>query len=74
MNAGTDSTAHDYQQACEILRSGYLKKVKLGWNIGSDEFFRIASDWCDTGASIKKEGEYFTITLKGFAIPRISQH
>ena len=37
-----------------MLRSGYVKHVRLNWNIGSDEFFRIASDWCDTGAKIKK--------------------
>ena len=28
-----------------------------------------ASDWCDTGAKIKKEGESFVISLKGFPIP-----
>lgn len=50
------STASDYNEACNLLRSGYVKHVRLGWNVGSDEFFRIASDWCDTGAKIKKEG------------------
>ena len=44
------STASDYNRACNLLRSGYVKHVRLGWNVGSDEFFRIASDWCDTGA------------------------
>lgn len=63
------STAHDYKEACDLLRSGYVKHVRLGWNVGSDEFFRIASDWCDTGAKIKKEGENFVISLKGFPIP-----
>lgn len=42
------STASDYNEACDLLRSGYVKHVRLGWNVGSDEFFRIASDWCDT--------------------------
>ena len=51
------STASDYKEACDLLRSGYVKHVRLGWNVGSDEFFRIASDWCDTGAKIKKDGE-----------------
>jgi hypothetical protein len=60
------STANDYKEACDLLRSGYVKHVRLGWNVGSDEFFRIASDWCDTGAKIKKEGENFVISLKGF--------
>lgn len=48
------STASNYSEACDMLRSGYVKHVRLNWNIGSDEFFRIASDWCDTGAKIKK--------------------
>ncbi|MFZ5018256.1 hypothetical protein ACOY39_28255, partial [Klebsiella pneumoniae] len=47
----------------------YVKHVRLGWNVGSDEFFRIASDWCDTGAKIKKDGDNFVISLKGFPIP-----
>ncbi|MEB7344000.1 hypothetical protein [Enterobacter hormaechei] len=63
------STASDYNEACNLLRSGYVKHVRLGWNVGSDEFFRIASDWCDTGANIKKEGDNFIISLKGFPIP-----
>ena len=49
------STASNYSEACDLLRSGYVKHVRLNWNIGSDEFFRIASDWCDTGAKIKKD-------------------
>ncbi|WP_227536454.1 hypothetical protein, partial [Klebsiella pneumoniae] len=40
------------------------------WNIGSDEFFRIASDWFDPGAKIKKDGDGFIFSLKGFPIPR----
>ena len=50
------STACNYGEACEMLRSGYVKHVRLSWNVGSDEFFRIASDWCDAGAKIKKDG------------------
>lgn len=38
----------------------------------SNAFFRIASDWCDTGAKIKKDGDEFVISLKGFSIPRQS--
>ncbi|WES69584.1 hypothetical protein [Superficieibacter sp. HKU1] len=63
------SVARSYTEACELLRSGYVKQVRLNWNVGSDEFFRIASDWCDTGAKIKKEGGSFIISLKGFPIP-----
>ena len=64
------STASNYSEACDMLRSGYVKHVRLNWNIGSDEFFRIASDWCDTGAKIKKDEDGFIISLKGFPIPR----
>lgn len=63
------STACNYGEACELLRSGYVKHVRLSWNVGSDEFFRIASDWCDAGAKIKKDGESFVISLKGFPVP-----
>ncbi|MFJ2975487.1 hypothetical protein ACIPDS_12570 [Kluyvera sp. NPDC087067] len=63
------SIACNYSEACNLLRSGYVKHVLLNWDVGSDEFFRIASDWCDTGAKIKKEGESFVISLKGFPIP-----
>ncbi|WP_286777585.1 hypothetical protein [Leclercia sp. UBA1284] len=69
MKHSQQSTASDYQEACSLLRSGYVKHVRLGWNVGSDEFFRIASDWCDTGAKIQKEGDDFVISLKGFPIP-----
>lgn len=62
--------ANNYPEACDLLRSGHVKHVRLNWNVGSDEFFRIASDWCDAGAKIKKEGESFIISLKGFPIPR----
>lgn len=62
------STASNYSEACDMLRSGYVKHVRLNWNIGSDEFFRIASDWCDTGAKIKKDEDGFIISLKGFPI------
>lgn len=70
MNQQLLSTASNYGEACEMLRSGFVKQVRLDWNIGSDEFFRIASDWCDAGAKIKKEGRSFVISIKGFPIPR----
>ncbi len=70
MNQQRLSIASNYGEACELLRSGFVKQVRLNWNIGTDEFFRIASDWCDAGAKIKKEGNNFIISLKGFPIPR----
>ena len=44
-------------------------KQQLSTASDYNEFFRIASDWCDTGAKIKKEGDNFIISLKGFPIP-----
>lgn len=70
MNQQLLSTASNYGEACDMLRSGFVKQVRLDWNIGSDEFFRIASDWCDAGAKIKKDGNSFIISIKGFPIPR----
>ena len=35
------STASNYSEACDMLRSGYVKHVRLNWNIGSDEFFAL---------------------------------
>ena len=69
MNPQLHSTARNYGEASNLLRSGFVKHVRLNWNIESDEFFRIASDWCDAGAKIKKEGDSFVISLKGFPIP-----
>ncbi len=70
MNQQLLSTASNYCEACDLLRSGFVKHVRLNWNIGSDYFFRIATDWCDAGAKIKKEGDSFVISIKGFPIPR----
>ena len=70
MNQQLLSTASNYCEACDLLRSGFVKHVRLNWNIGSDEFFRIATDWCDAGAKIKKERDSFVISIKGFPIPR----
>ncbi|AIR02583.1 TPA: hypothetical protein QDZ66_003091 [Pluralibacter gergoviae] len=64
------SVAGSYAEACELLRSGQVKHVLLNWDIGSDELFRLVSDWGDTGARIKKQGDNFIISLKGFPVPR----
>ncbi len=67
------STASNYSEACDMLRSGYVKHVRLNWNIGSDEFFRIASDWCDTGAKIKKDedGLYYFPERVSYSAPAL---
>ncbi len=52
----------------ELLSSG-IHKVELEWEIGSDDFFRLASYWCERGAKITKGRNHFIISLKGLAIP-----
>lgn len=69
-NHEPQTTAYNYAEACAFLRSGRVKHVRLDWAIEGDEFFRIASDWCDAGARIVKDNNTFVITLKGFVIPR----
>jgi len=64
------SVAHSYNEACELLRSGFVKHVRLDWTVGSDEFSRIASDWCDAGAKIKRRDNGLIISVKGFPVPR----
>lgn len=35
------STASDYNEACNLLRSGYVKHVRLGWNVGVMSSFEL---------------------------------
>ncbi|EME1866210.1 hypothetical protein VWS92_001435 [Cronobacter sakazakii] len=37
-DASLSTTAATYREACELLRSGYVKHVRLGWDVGSDAF------------------------------------
>ncbi|QKJ87885.1 hypothetical protein PMPD1_2950 [Paramixta manurensis] len=52
----------------ELLYSG-INKVELDWEIGSDDFFRLASRWCEKGAKITRGQAHFIVSLKGMAIP-----
>lgn len=60
--------AKSLQDAEALLHSG-VSKVELAYNIGSDDFFRLASRWCDRGARITKGHNHFIVSVKGFAIP-----
>ncbi|WP_017346915.1 hypothetical protein [Pantoea sp. A4] len=60
--------AKNLQDAEELLHSG-ISKVELAYDIGSDDFFRLASRWCDRGARIVKDQNHFVVQLKGMAIP-----
>ena len=64
-----EAIAENYQQACELLRSGYVKSVRLNWDINTDDFFKIASDWCDAGVKIIRENNIFIIAIKNSPIP-----
>jgi hypothetical protein len=43
--------------------------VELAYDIGSDDFFRLATRWCDRGARITKGHQHFVVQIKGMAIP-----
>ncbi|MFS2224460.1 hypothetical protein [Pantoea sp. B65] len=60
--------AKNARDAEELLHSG-VKKVELAYDIGSDDFFRLVSRWCEKGAKISKGNDHFIVSLKGFAIP-----
>ncbi|MBP2167577.1 hypothetical protein N5923_14625 [Erwiniaceae bacterium BAC15a-03b] len=60
--------AKNDKDAEELLHSG-INKVELAYDIGSDDFFRLASRWCEKGAKISKGSQHFIVSLKGFAIP-----
>lgn len=60
--------AKNLKDAEDLLHSG-IHKVELAYDIGSDDFFRLASHWCDRGAKISKGHDHFVVSIKGFAIP-----
>ncbi|RWR01334.1 hypothetical protein ED28_14485 [[Pantoea] beijingensis] len=60
--------AKNDKDAEELLHSG-INKVELAYNIDSDDFFRLASRWCEKGARITKGHHHFIVSLKGFSIP-----
>ena len=60
--------AKNFQDAEELLFSG-VRKVELAYDVDCDDFFRIATDWCDRGAKITKGHEYFVVSMKNLAIP-----
>jgi len=60
--------ATNFKDAENLLYSG-IHKVELAYDIDSDDFFRIATDWCDRGAKITKGDDYFVVSMKNMAIP-----
>lgn len=63
------TTARSYDEAVKLLKSGEPKEVELAFNMSTDEFFKLAADWCDKGAKIKKNESFFTISIKKYRIP-----
>ncbi|CAO96289.1 hypothetical protein [Erwinia tasmaniensis] len=61
-------SASNLKDAEELLYSG-INKVALAYDINGDDFFRLACHWCQRGATISKESQYFIVSLKGFTIP-----
>lgn len=60
--------AKNSSDAEALLHSG-INKVELAYDIGSDDFFRLASSWCEKGAKISRGSEHFIVSVKGFHIP-----
>ncbi|PKH24374.1 hypothetical protein CIG19_08030 [Enterobacterales bacterium CwR94] len=60
--------AKNLNDAEALLHAG-INKVELAYDIGSDDFFRLASRWCDKGAKISRGKKFFVVSRKGFAIP-----
>lgn len=55
-------TAANLQEAEGYLSIGKKFEVELAFNISTDEFFTIASNWCERAAKIKKGDEFFIIS------------
>jgi len=60
--------AKNLKDAEDLLYSG-IHKVELAYDIGSDDFFRLATHWCDRGAKISKGQDHFVVSIKHLAIP-----
>jgi hypothetical protein len=65
----TTIRATNHQEAEKLIRYGTAKKIELAYDIDSDDFFQLASLWCERGAKISKGKEHFIVSLKGFRIP-----
>lgn len=58
-----------YYEAEELIKSGIAKKIKLAFDIGSDDFFKLAIMCADRGGKIFKKDDYFVISMKKIIIP-----
>ncbi|PLR31485.1 hypothetical protein CYR55_20710 [Chimaeribacter californicus] len=62
--SGNGASAEGVSEALEMLRSGQHRYIRLDWNIGSDEFFRLASACADAGAEVKQDTGAFVIVTE----------
>lgn len=58
------ASAEGVNEALEMLHSGQHRYIRLDWNIGSDEFFRLASACADAGAEVKQDTGAFVIVAE----------
>ncbi|MCG8708282.1 hypothetical protein JHU04_001486 [Brenneria sp. 4F2] len=61
--------ASTYYQAEELIKAGIAKKIKLAFDIGSDDFFKLAMMCADRGGKIFKKDGHFIISMKKTIIP-----
>ncbi|ATA24218.1 hypothetical protein BIY26_16470 [Brenneria goodwinii] len=61
--------AMNMQEARQLLSAGRYQKVELAFDISSDEFFQVASEWCARGAKIKHENGNFVLKIKSVCHP-----
>jgi hypothetical protein len=53
--------AHCYEEACKLIQTGQYDRILLDWELGSDEFFRLTSEWCDNEATIQNQNGQFVV-------------
>lgn len=61
--------AFTYYEAEELIKAGIVRKIKLAFDIGSDDFFKLAMLSADRGGKIFKKDDYFVISMKKIIIP-----
>ncbi|MDX5629097.1 MULTISPECIES: hypothetical protein [unclassified Brenneria] len=61
--------AFTYYEAEELIKAGIVRKIKLAFDIGSDDFFKLAMLCTDRGGKIFKKDDYFIISMKKTIIP-----
>ncbi|KAA9000753.1 hypothetical protein FJU30_09785 [Affinibrenneria salicis] len=61
--------AHSFKEAKELIAAGIVRKIKLAFDINSDEFFNLAMDIGERGGKIVKKENHFILSIKKAVIP-----